>query len=314
MKNSLLKEVLDLWQIDFSEIISLNIPGSPERASDRFVVRDLKNRKFILEKHHFWNKDRKIRIALNIKKINNMGFKYCQPYLVSENGFEVEELNNRCWMVQPYVDNDPILRPGYLDDEVMGKNCAKLLLDLKFFRKADLYETVDNFDLKKHTENLIEKLKGSRHIKRDISSIVQVIKEQFLPKLNSIEKVFSHGDLHPVNILWKDRDVRAVIDWEFSGFRHEFTDVVNLIGCLGFEHPTAFKRDFYLSLMDGLDKNDYFSKDMRENLFLYVFGFRFSAWLNEWHKKNDEKMVKLELDYLQILLSFMDRSRKSVFH
>ena len=302
----MLKEILDLWKIKFSETISLDIPGSPERASDRFVVKDAKNRKYILEKHHFWNRERKELIAKNISKISSMGFVWCEPYLVSVNGKFIEELDNRCWMVQPYVDNDPILRPGYLDDEVMGKNCAELLIGLKSLWKAYLYETVEDFDLGKHTEAFVDKIQSSRHITRDITPIIRIVKDKFLPELSSIKKVFSHGDLHPLNILWKNRNVKAVIDWEFSGFRHEFTDVANLIGCLGFEHPTAFKRKFFISLMDELDKNDYFSREMRENLFLFVFGFRFSAWLNEWHKKNDEKMVELELDYLEILLSIMD--------
>jgi len=303
----LLRKVLARWNIDLADIIHENIPGSPERASDRFVVKDTEQRKYIVEKHHFWNKERKVKIANNIKAIGHRGFSACQPYLVSQNGAEVEEIDNRCWMVQPFIYNDRLLRPDYLDDGEMGRNCACLLIDLKSFWKADLYETVEDFDLKEHTENLIEKLKGSRHIDRDLSQIIQVIKEQFIPKLNAVEKVFSHGDLHPINILWKDNKVKAVIDWEFSGFRHEFTDIANLLGCLGFEHPTAFKRDFFISLMEELDKNDYFSKEVRKSLFLYVFGFRFSAWLNEWHKKNDKKMVELELDYLEILLDNLNR-------
>lgn len=307
MNSSLLKEVLKKWSLELADIVDENIPGSPERASDRFVVTDIGNKKFIVEKHHFWNKDRKTKIAKNIRKIKESGLNTCQPYLISDNEVAVEEFSNRCWMVQPFVDNDPILRPEYLDNEKMGRSCAKLLTDLKSFQKADLYETVEGFDLKRHTEEFIEKIEDSRHIRRDITRIIQRVRGDYLPKLSSVEKVFSHGDLHPVNILWENSEVKVLIDWEFSGFRHEFTDVANLVGCLGFEHPSAFQRGFYLSLIDELDKNDYFSKEVRENLFLYVFGFRFSAWLNEWHKKNLGDMVELELDYLEILLDVLDR-------
>jgi homoserine kinase type II len=298
--------VLKLWNLEFLQIVPLNIPGSPERASDRFVIEDNQNRKFILEKHHFWNKKRKTDIAINISFLKDKGYERCQPYLVSANSETVEEYENRCWMVQPYIENDPLKRPDYLDNAEMGRHCAHRLIELKNVDNAELIDTVEGFCLKEHTENLIAKIEGSRHVKRDISKILAVIRESFLPRLDSIDKVFSHGDLHPMNILWKNNDVKVIIDWEFSGFRHQFTDVANLIGCLGFEHPTAFKRDFYLSLMAELDKNDYFSKEIRENLFLFVFGFRFSAWLNEWHKKNDEKMVELELEYLEILLEILN--------
>lgn len=307
MKNSQFKEILDLWKIEFSETVPLNIPGSPERASDRFAIKDTKNRKFILEKHHFWNKKRKTAIATNISLLKGQGYERCQPYLMSANNQTVEEFENRCWMVQPYVENDHLKRPDYLDNGEMGRNCARRLIELKNIDSSKLIDTVEGFCLKEHTENLLKKIEGSRHVKKDISKILSVVRERFLPELDSVDKIFSHGDLHPLNILWKDNDVKVIIDWEFSGFRYEFTDVANLIGCLGFEHPTAFKRDFYLSLMDELDKNNYFSKKTRENIFLYVFGFRFSAWLNEWHKKNDIEMIELELDYLEILTT-LDRN------
>ena len=302
MKNSLLKEVLKLWDLEFFQTVSLSIPGSPERASDRFVVKAL-GKQYIVEKHHFWNKERKTDIATNIRLLKDQGYEKCQPYLLSASDLTVEEYENRCWMVQPFVENDPLKRPDYLDNGEMGRNCAISLIELKNVDSSKLLDTVEGFCLKEHTENLIAKIEGSPHLKRNISKILSVISEKFLPKLDYIDKTFCHGDLHPMNILWKGGDVKTVIDWEFSGFRHEFTDVANLIGCLGFEHPTAFKRDFYLNLMDELDKNDYFSKEIRENLVLFVFGFRFSAWLNEWHKKNDRKMIELELDYLEILIN-----------
>ncbi len=58
----------------------------------------------------------------------------------------------------------------------------------------------------------------------------------FLPYL---ETRFSHGDLHPANLLWQDGRLAAMIDWEQAGTRVELYDLAFLIGCAGRDDPAA---------------------------------------------------------------------------
>ncbi len=70
---------------------------------------------------------------------------------------------------------------------------------------------------------------------------------------NSIS--FCHGDLHPLNVIWGEKSIRAVIDWEFSGIKPEIYDLANMLGCLGMEDPANLFRPLCESASSWLERH-----------------------------------------------------------
>ncbi|PAV57536.1 hypothetical protein WR25_04832 [Diploscapter pachys] len=86
---------------------------------------------------------------------------------------------------------------------------------------AQFYE-MDSGSLPK---NLIDKL--AKIIDRLLSH--EYLKE--IDNLSGIPKIFCHGDFWPSNILWKGREVQAIIDWQTSHFGALATDLCRFLPC-----------------------------------------------------------------------------------
>ena len=72
---------------------------------------------------------------------------------------------------------------------------------------------------------------------QELSPVLKYLKNSLFPKLTEMETTFCHGDYHPLNILWDEKKIMAVIDWEFTGYKPFLYDAANMLGCLGMEHP-----------------------------------------------------------------------------
>jgi len=119
--------------------------------------------------------------------------------------------------------------------------------------------------------------------------------------LDQIPLGFSHGDFHPINIIWSKDDINGVIDWEFMGWKPEIYDLANLLGCLGMEDPPALVGDLVSSLLHDLEAGKFFCPVGWQSLLDFVIALRF-AWLSEWLRKKDPEMIDLELVYLNLLV------------
>ncbi|HNW82296.1 MAG TPA: phosphotransferase [bacterium] len=301
------KEILHIWNIEFDSIIDANIYGALSRMAGRTAVLDKNGRKYLVEKHHFWNLDKKLKIAENIEIINSSGFSVCTPYLKNKEGKAACEFKNRVWMIQPFIENDLLKRPDYLDDWTKGKNAAVALLKLyEVTSDRKMNDIIEGFSLVTHTEDLISKIKKSYpEIHTELKDVIHIIEQLFNRSIKDSRLIFCHGDYHPMNILWKNDTVVSVIDWEFSGYRPALTDVANIIGCAGFENRNAIDRDFVKEFIKIIENSGFFSDSELKNLMLFVLGFRFSGWLNEWINDRDIEMIQREINYLKILAEML---------
>ena len=102
-------------------------------------------------------------------------------------------------------------------------------------------------------------------------------------------------------LIWGSHQIKAVIDWEFCGFKPEIYDVCNMIGCLGMEHPSSLKGELVMDFISMLREQSTISELSWRLLVDFIVALRF-AWLSEWLRKEDEEMINLELDYMNLLI------------
>ena len=118
---------------------------------------------------------------------------------------------------------------------------------------------------------------------------------------DDIPIAFNHGDFHPMNVIWSDNGIKAVIDWEFMGPKPELYDAANMVGCAGMENPAALRMDFVSSFLRKLRKSGVFSDISWHHFHPLVVALRF-AWLNDWLIFKDREMVELEVTYMNLLV------------
>jgi homoserine kinase type II len=92
-----------------------------------------------------------------------------------------------------------------------------------------------------------------------------------------------------------------VIDWEFSGYKNELYDAANLIGCVGVEDPQSLTGGLVKSFIADMKSAKIISNISWEYLVEFIVALRF-AWLSEWLRQKDSEMIRLELDYMQLLI------------
>lgn len=66
---------------------------------------------------------------------------------------------------------------------------------------------------------------------------------------------FCHGDLHPLNVIWYQDRIKAVIDWEFTGMNPDIYDAANLVGCAGIENPNGLGMSMVKTFLVALGLN-----------------------------------------------------------
>jgi len=114
-------------------------------------------------------------------------------------------------------------------------------------------------------------------------------------------RAFCHGDYHPMNIIWSTDGIRCVIDWEFCGLKSELYDVANLIGCIGMENPRSLAGGLVGHFIDRMKRSGIMSQISWRYLTEFIIALRF-AWLAEWLRRKDRNMIRLERDYMKLLM------------
>ena len=123
-----------------------------------------------------------------------------------------------------------------------------------------------------------------------IDPVLAFLEEHFMSVCDALPVGFCHGDYHPLNIIWGKEDILSVIDWEFSGIKPEIYDLVNMVGCLGIEHPSSLVGDLVRKLIARLKAADLYSDVSWHHFFEFIVAMRF-AWLSEWLRKDDREMI-----------------------
>lgn len=282
-----------------------NIPGSPERAVSRSVIEDTENRLWLVERIAGTQVESRTKIAVNLQNLHDSGMDRLLPYQKTREGKFIAEIMGFSWQLSPFYESDELPRPEYIYDRERGSALAGFIAQLrKHTAWKRLTGSADDFNLIDYSRQLSETIAERQP---EVFKRLEPICDQLFPKMElfiTLPTAFCHGDFHPLNVLWKGKQIGAIIDWEFSGIRPEIYDVANMIGCVAFENPAALGEGLIPAFMDGLYEQTNIADESYESLPAFIPSLRF-AWLSEWLRKKDDEMLEMELDFMELLVSVM---------
>jgi len=281
--------------------------GSPERTAYRVAFEAADGKCFIFEEVAADRLARKKAIARTLSALSLADPSLpIAPYLRHREGEHILDAGGRYFQVVPYIGGVPLDRERYLADDWRGVAVAEFLVSMRRasakLRQNETGPIPGPFFLGTYAEELVEKIR--RNDMSAIEGLVPVLKylrEAFFPRESSIPTAFCHGDYHPVNIVWADRGVAGVIDWEFSGPKAGLYDVANMVGCLGMEDPDALKGGLVVGFLRTLRSSDAFAGDDWGGFPDLLLATRF-AWLSEWLRFREKSLVALETEYMNLIL------------
>lgn len=292
-----LSPVLRLFGYSLSKILSgILIQGSPDRSMFRTVVQTSDGLRFILEEIEPAEVEKRQCIAKNLGILLSQGLP-----VISYVGNTVQEYAGKYWQLSSYFSGVSLDRTTYWQDAWRGIAVADFLADL--YREAgSLEHTGSVFSLQEYIENLLKTLTTTRpDILQKLQPVIDVLRDKLFPVYDTIPIGFCHGDPHPLNMLWGEKKISAVIDWEFSGLKPRLYDAALIIGCVGVESPEAGTGGFIQAFKLRLQERQVFSEEIFTLLPIFTLALRF-AWASEWLRRDDAEMLQFEVQYMQILL------------
>ena len=281
----------------------LSLAGSPERTAWRSVVETSGGRLFVLEKIPSKDYGTKRRIAEMLQQLSDRGLQQVVAYRPDAGGEFIHLINHGLWQLCPYVGGVVLDRPAYAMDGWRGDAAADFLIRLiAAGRQTPMAFEPSSFSIPAYTRGLFTTLSTRNpEIADRYRPFMAHVEKSLFPVVERLPMGFCHGDVHPINIIWGDRSIRAVIDWEFCGIKPEIYDLANLLGCLGMEDPQSLDGPFVHRLINRLRKAGIFSDESWIALPDLIIAIRF-AWLSEWMRKDDREMIQMEADYMALLL------------
>jgi homoserine kinase type II len=299
-----LKAVAEIWNVKLKKL-HRNIPiqGSPERSLFRVVLEDRNGGFFVLEQVPKQSLERKKQIATILETLAKAKMARFQPYLADKKGNRVIKYKKDFWQISSFVKGEELNREKYIYEKWRGTVLAAFLIELsRKSQKLDFGDSCSVFSLKNYVYKLVREINlYNKDIMDEINSVVNFLEKDFMPKYEKLPVAFCHGDYHPLNIIWSVYDIKCVIDWEFCGFKSELYDAANLIGCVGVEDPQSLTGDLVKSFIADLTKAKIISKKSWKYLVEFIVALRF-AWLAEWLRRKDKEMIRLELDYMRLMI------------
>lgn len=297
-------KILSSWNLEFSKTKE-EIPfyGSPERSDFRIAVTDKTGQIYVLEKVNPRIAPRKEEIAQNIFSLQQENpILPLVSYLKNKENSFISEIENEYWLLSPFITGISLNRKTYLDDDWRGEIMADFILHFKNTAKQIFNKPKNVFSLPEYVEKICADMeKFNPQEKEVLNPIIEHLQKNFFPFYSQIPIAFCHGDYHPINIIWGEKEIKGVIDWEFCGFKPEMYDVANMVGCLGMEHPDTLNKKIVLNFLQKLKQAQIFSPLSWKYFIDMIITLRF-AWLSEWLRKKDTEMTELEIDYLFLLL------------
>lgn len=304
--------IKDQWGICFKCLhADFQIQGSPERTLSRIVFESEDKRLYLIEKFPAQKFTLRNKVALSIEYVNQNGLAQALTYQKSRNNEFLSFYKGACYQISRFLNSTGIQRPQYLNSAGIGESFARFLVKLsKCSNGIEKRIEFQPFSLKPYIYKLF----------RTMHKYNVIMFKRYLPYLNYLEKEFMdihdnfrlaycHGDLHPLNVIWRDEKILAVIDWEFTGIKPDIYDAANLVGCAGIENPDGLTKPMVLTFIDQMKHNRLFNRIGWKYFTDYVLALRF-AWLSEWLRKKDYEMLDMEAAYMKILVDNMDDIRK----
>jgi homoserine kinase type II len=305
-------DILHGWGLKFkSEHPEVPLAGSPERSLFRTVVEDHAGRRFVLEQLQPTILGRKREIASTIEFLAEKGLAAVHPYLRNRDGDFITKAAGGFWQVSPFIDGVELKRPEYTLDAWRGRALARFLIDMKEKSEGIPFGKPGRpFSIAEFTRDLMARM--TRHNPERAAAAQKPyrhVEKHLFPAHDRLPVAFCHGDPHPVNVIWGEDLILAVIDWEFSGYKPEIYDAALVVGCIGMEDPASLAGPMVLGFLDELKTAECFDSSGFAVLPEFVIALRF-AWLSEWLRKKDEEMVEMETDYLHLLLDGREKLRQ----
>jgi homoserine kinase type II len=299
-----LKAVTHRWHVRLKKIHhNISVQGSPERSVFRVVLEDNNGKYFVLEQIPVKSLEHKRQIAATLDFLSKKNLARIQPYLADKKGKHVIKYKNGFWQMIPFVPGILLDRGKYMYEKWRGPVLADFLIELR--RESSglpFFDPSKTFSLKDYVYKLIREINlYNKDIKDEIKDIDAFLKKNFMPAYEKLPVAFCHGDYHPMNIIWSADDIKCVIDWEFSGCKSEIYDAANLIGCVGVEDPQSLTGDLVKSFIADMKRANIIYNISWRYLVEFIVALRF-AWLSEWLRRRDTEMIRLELDYMRLLI------------
>jgi len=296
-----LEEICRSWEIDFKRICDeIEISGSPDRSEFRCVIETATNEKYLLELIPESSLERKANIFMALEKLYNHGVPKLIPYLRNKAGQEFTVIDNNRWQISSYIPGAELNRPEYIHDEWRGTELAKFYRE--FRNKGNLQLASTPFSIKLFCEDFQNRLrKNNPELLPRLQSAFDYLAGDFFKIEQTLATAFCHGDLHPINVIWGEKQINAVIDWEFCGEKLEIYDLANLIGCMGFERPVGLNSEFALAFLQ--ETRSLFQSQSLNYLFETILAQRLT-WLSDWLRRKDDEMINLEIEYINLVLKY----------
>lgn len=303
--------ILARWDLEFRRTRpDLPAAGSPERTLSRTVVEDADGEIWLLERVPTPWRQGKARIAALLEHLRGAGLAEIAPYRRGPEGDHLIFHRQGWWQISPYVEGVPLDRPAYLKDRWRGEALAEFLRNLAT-AAATIPATLagPRFSLQGFIADFLDQVRRKNpELWPRIRPVWEILETSRVFEAASPD-AFGHGDLHPVNVIWGESRIRAVIDWEFTGIKPPLYDAANLLGCLGMEQPEGLAVEMAIGFLEGLRDAGMLPPEAARSLPERVLAVRF-AWLAEWLRKGDAEMVELELTYLELLARSLDPLRE----
>ncbi len=133
----MLKTVLEAWAIELHAVRKdIDIAGSPERSTGRFVIEDCQYRLFVLERISPGNICHRCHIARVLTNLQRNGLEDVIVYIPNLHGDEVSSIHDGYWQLSPYISGKALDRQSYVFDKWRGRVMAEFLLALRQASKS----------------------------------------------------------------------------------------------------------------------------------------------------------------------------------
>ena len=301
----------DQWGVEIKKVRpEFDIQGSPERSLSRAVIETVTGRLFLLEKFSREKFAVRERVSLTIDHLNRHGLTQALSGKKTKQGLFLPFFKENYFQISPFLDSTGLARPGWLASAAIGKNMAMFLIQMDRASQNLLEQILfQPFSIKIYIQKLFADMKVHDTKIYDLyAPFLEFLEQDFMDAHDHLPKKFCHGDFHPLNVLWDGNRIRAVIDWEFTGLKPDCYDAANLLGCAGIENPEGLGMPMVTAFLRQIKSADIISPIGWQYFPEYILALRF-AWLSEWLRKKDRQMLKLEADYMDVLIRHMEELR-----
>jgi len=285
----------------------LVISGSPERSDYRCVVECADKSLITLESIRAQDRAKKQAIIELLDILARNSLSRINPCLRAPDGRQIVECDGRLWQASPYVPGVPLNRPDYVFDGWRGRVMAEFLVDLRHAsRSLPGHLVTKPFSILDYIHVLAGQIRPREPgVFEKIVPVLSFLQKRLASEHGLLPVAFCHGDYHPLNMIWSQDRLRAVIDWEFCGAKPEIYDAALLIGCIGIENPDALIGELVKEFIRVLKVAGVLDERSRRMLVEMLIAIRF-AWLSEWLRTRDAEMIEMETVYMHLLMNHAD--------